>query len=310
MLPVLAKLGVQVPALRGEVNRALDELPRLTTGSTPPATQPSSELGSVLQAAEREARELSDQYVSTEHLLLALSKDQGPAGRALRAAGASHERLESALAEVRGPHRVTDQNPEEKYQALERYRTRPHRAGRAGQARPGDRPRRGDPARDPGALPADQEQPGADRRAGRRQDGDRRGPRPADRLGRRPRVAAGTARDRPRHRRAGRRGEVPGRVRGSPEGRPPRDLTGRRHRDPVPRRAPHDRRRGGGRRGRGRGQPAQADARPRRTAGVGATTLDEYRKHIEKDAALGASLPARDGRRAVGRPTRSRSCAG
>ena len=121
VLPVLAKLGLQVPALRGEVNRALDELPRLTAGSTPPATQPSSELGSVLQSAEREARELSDQYVSTEHLLLALSKDQGPAGRALRAAGAGHERLESALAEVRGPHRVTDQNPEDKYQALERY---------------------------------------------------------------------------------------------------------------------------------------------------------------------------------------------
>ena len=112
---------MQIPALRGEVNRDLDELPRLTASSTPPSTQPSSELGSMLQAAEREARELSDQYVSTEHLLLALSQDQGPAGRALRAAGASHESLQSALAEVRGPHRVTDQNPEDKYQALERY---------------------------------------------------------------------------------------------------------------------------------------------------------------------------------------------
>ena len=80
--------------------------------------------------------------------------------------------------------------------------------------------------------------------------------------------------------------EVPGRVRGPPEGRAERGLRGAGHGDPVHRRAPHDRRRRRGRRRRRRGQPAQADAGPRRTAGVGATTLDEYRKHIEKDAAL------------------------
>jgi ATP-dependent Clp protease ATP-binding subunit ClpB len=119
--PVLGKLGVQMPALRGELTRALDELPKLTAGSTPPATQPSSELTAVLSAAEREAQALSDQYVSTEHLLLALSGDEGRAGAALRSVGASRERVLEALAEVRGPHRVTDQSPEEKYQALERY---------------------------------------------------------------------------------------------------------------------------------------------------------------------------------------------
>ena len=89
----------------------------------------------------------------------------------------------------------------------------------SGQARPGDRPRRGDPPRDPGALAADEEQPGPDRRAGRRQDRDRRGARAADRRRRRARGAEGQARLGARHRRAARRHEVPRRVRGAAEGR-------------------------------------------------------------------------------------------
>ncbi len=121
VLPVLAKLGVELPALRAETARALDDLPRLSAGSSPPATVPSSELTAVIQAAEGEAQALSDQYVSTEHLLLALSADQSRAGAALRAVGASRERLLQALGEVRGSHRVTDQSPEEKYEALERF---------------------------------------------------------------------------------------------------------------------------------------------------------------------------------------------
>ncbi len=123
MLPVLAKLGVELPALRAETARALDELPRMSASTTPPATVPSSELTAVIQAAEGEAQALSDQYVSTEHLLLALSADQGRAGAALRSVGASRERLLQALAEVRGSHRVTDQSPEEKLEALERFGT-------------------------------------------------------------------------------------------------------------------------------------------------------------------------------------------
>ncbi len=120
VVPVLAKLGVALPALRAEAARALEDLPRLGTGSEE-GGQPASELVAVLRAAEAQARELSDEYVSTEHLLLALAADAGRAGQALRAVGASPERLLQALAEVRGPHRVTDQSPEEKYQALERY---------------------------------------------------------------------------------------------------------------------------------------------------------------------------------------------
>jgi ATP-dependent Clp protease ATP-binding subunit ClpB len=121
VLPMLAKLGTAIPALRAEATRALEDLPRLSEGSTADSGRPSAELLAVLRAAEKEAGELSDRYVSTEHLLLALAGEDGRAGQALRAVGASRERLLQALAEVRGPHRVTDQNPEDRYQALERF---------------------------------------------------------------------------------------------------------------------------------------------------------------------------------------------
>lgn len=125
VLPVLAKLGVAVPALRTELGGALDALPKLAGGtgdiaSTEPVG-PSSELVAVLQAAEAEARQMGDEYVSTEHLLLALAGARDAPGDQLRAQGASREALLSAIGEVRGPHKVTDQNPEDKYQALERY---------------------------------------------------------------------------------------------------------------------------------------------------------------------------------------------
>ena len=162
-----------------------------------------------------EAETLTDEYVSTEHLLLALLEVDSGASRILTEAGLTRDGVLAALAEVRGRQRVTDQNPEEKYQALERYGRDLTELAPAGQARPGDRPRRGDPPGDPGALPPHEEQPGPDRRARRRQDRDRRGPRAAHRRRRRPRVAQEQARDRARHRGDGRRLEVPRRVRGA-----------------------------------------------------------------------------------------------
>ncbi|HEY1457540.1 MAG TPA: ATP-dependent chaperone ClpB [Solirubrobacteraceae bacterium] len=121
VLPVLGKLGVAIGVLRKELEQALEGLPTLAKESSPESTQPSAELMAVLRAAEREAQDLSDQYVSTEHLVLALADEKGAAGQVLRSAGATREQLLQALAEVRGPHRVTDQSPEDKYQALERY---------------------------------------------------------------------------------------------------------------------------------------------------------------------------------------------
>ena len=118
VVPVLGKIGVAADALRADVRNALDELPKLATEAEP-TTAP--ELLAILRAAEREMRDLKDEFVSVEHLLLALAKDEDLAGRALKAHGATHERLLQALADVRGSHRVTDQSPEEKIQALERY---------------------------------------------------------------------------------------------------------------------------------------------------------------------------------------------
>ena len=158
---------------------------------------------------------LEDDYVSTEHLFLAL--DAGAARRDPRLDQEGARRPARHLAGSRG------QLPG----ALE-VRPRPDRGGRGGQARPGDRPRRGDPARDPGPLAPDEEQPGADRRARRGQDRDRRGARAADRRRRRARGAEGPARLGARHRRAARRLEVPRRVRGAAEGRPHRDQGERR----------------------------------------------------------------------------------
>jgi ATP-dependent Clp protease ATP-binding subunit ClpB len=124
VLPVLAKLGVEVEGLRTGVSRALGELPVASDASPADAlAQPGTELLAVLRAAETQAGKLSDQYVSTEHLLLALASDGARAADELRRVGATPERLLSALSEVRGAHRVTDQSPEEKLEALERFGT-------------------------------------------------------------------------------------------------------------------------------------------------------------------------------------------
>ncbi|MBX5443174.1 MAG: ATP-dependent chaperone ClpB [Solirubrobacteraceae bacterium] len=117
--PVLRKLGVSPDAVRREVQPALDALPTIASGGE--AAGPSSELVAVLRAAEHEMRELGDEYVSAEHLLLSLAGHNSRAGEALRALGATKAALTEALAQVRGAHRVTDQNPEDKYQALEKF---------------------------------------------------------------------------------------------------------------------------------------------------------------------------------------------
>jgi len=120
VIPILQKLGVAPGHLREQLNASLDALPALSgEGAEPPGA--SSELLQVLRAAEKEAGELGDEYVSTEHLLLALAASKSGAGDALRGAGVERDALVRAVADVRGPHRVTDQNPEDKYQALEKF---------------------------------------------------------------------------------------------------------------------------------------------------------------------------------------------
>ncbi|MBI1963978.1 MAG: ATP-dependent chaperone ClpB, partial [Candidatus Rokubacteria bacterium] len=117
--PVLAKLGARPEAIQRELTTALATLPAVRGGSGPYLGERTRQ---ALERAQGEAERLKDEYVSTEHLLLALAQDRdGAAGRALAANGVTAEGLYKALVEVRGTQRVTDPNPEEKYQALQRY---------------------------------------------------------------------------------------------------------------------------------------------------------------------------------------------
>ena len=117
--PVLQKVGVNVQSLRDDVSRALERLPKQTGGTTANASR---ELSAVLDQAEQEARSLEDEYVSTEHVLLALAaKNATTTSGLLAARGATRDALATALEAVRGPHRVTDQDPEQQYRALERF---------------------------------------------------------------------------------------------------------------------------------------------------------------------------------------------
>src|SRR5438128_1335762 len=117
--PVLAKLGARPDAIQQALRAELAKLPAVRGGS-------GQYLGErtrlALERAQAEAQRLKDEYVSTEHLLIALAQDRdGAAGRVLAQNGVTAEAVYKALAEVRGTQRVTDPNPEEKYQALQRY---------------------------------------------------------------------------------------------------------------------------------------------------------------------------------------------
>src|SRR5688572_29130979 len=118
--PLLQKSGVNVARLLDEVEREIGRFPRQDGSGAEPTF--SRELHRVFDRAEGDARKMGDAYASTEHLLLALAEEKGTAARNLLSAqGVSSEDLRQALQAVRGSHRVTDQSPEEKYQALERY---------------------------------------------------------------------------------------------------------------------------------------------------------------------------------------------
>jgi ATP-dependent Clp protease ATP-binding subunit ClpB len=117
--PLLHQIGVAPKTLRDGVDEALERVPKVYVYGGQVALGAAA--ARVLEAAAKEAESLTDEYVSTEHLLLALLESAGSAARVLREAGVTRDAILSALAEVRGRQRVTDPNPEEKYQALERY---------------------------------------------------------------------------------------------------------------------------------------------------------------------------------------------
>ncbi|MDP9068746.1 MAG: ATP-dependent chaperone ClpB [Actinomycetota bacterium] len=118
VFPILQKLGVAPRTLKTRLDAVLDRVPKVY-GQV--EIYLSQGLRSLLEAAFREAEGLGDAYVSTEHLLLALIEQGDESAQVLREAGVDKPKLLAALKEVRGSHRVTDQTPEEKYQALERF---------------------------------------------------------------------------------------------------------------------------------------------------------------------------------------------
>jgi ATP-dependent Clp protease ATP-binding subunit ClpB len=123
ILPVLEKIGVAVERLEAELHSIEEKLPRVS-GAQSGSSQPglSNRLNKAVEQAFREAVNFKDEYISTEHLLLGLAREKGdPAVDLLLAEGATHEAILKALTAVRGSQRVTDQNPENKFQALEKY---------------------------------------------------------------------------------------------------------------------------------------------------------------------------------------------
>ncbi|MGH7531055.1 MAG: ATP-dependent chaperone ClpB [Gemmatimonadales bacterium] len=119
VVPLLQKAGLNVTQLQAETEREIERFPKQTGGAE--ATL-SRELSRVLDRADQDAQKLGDAYVSTEHLLLALVEEKGTSARQLLTAqGVNREDLLAALESIRGAHRVTDQEPESKYQALQRF---------------------------------------------------------------------------------------------------------------------------------------------------------------------------------------------
>ncbi len=116
--PVLQRIGVNRGQLHQIVEAELGHFPKVTGGAPP---QGSGDLQRVLEAALQEADSMKDEFVSTEHLLLALAKVDSKAKSILNLNAVTENDLLKALQEVRGSARVTDQNPEDKFQALERY---------------------------------------------------------------------------------------------------------------------------------------------------------------------------------------------
>ena len=118
VLPLLEKIGIPAERISKTVDSELDRLPKQSSQAgmgMDPA------LNAVLNRADAESRELKDDYISVEHMLLALAREPSDAKQILETLGADRNAIMAAMKDVRGNQRVTDQNPEDKYQALERY---------------------------------------------------------------------------------------------------------------------------------------------------------------------------------------------
>jgi ATP-dependent Clp protease ATP-binding subunit ClpB len=131
--PVLAKLGADIGGIVSELKEAVARVPKVHGAGQ---MYISDGLRLVFDQAWKEIDRFRDEYVSTEHLLLAIAGDKGVAGQILRSKGATVESILKALADIRGSQRVTDPNPEGKYQALEKFSRDLTEAARQGKLDP------------------------------------------------------------------------------------------------------------------------------------------------------------------------------
>ncbi len=118
--PIMRKLGVDPALLEERMEGQLNKFPRIS-GSGLGQVYISSRLKQVLSVARQEAEQIRDEYVSVEHLLIALAHTDGPVGEFLQGFGISKDTILKVLVDIRGTQRVTDQNPEDKYEALNRF---------------------------------------------------------------------------------------------------------------------------------------------------------------------------------------------
>ena len=117
---ILEKLGARVDRIEQELVQSLEKMPKVA-GVTSDQVFITPRFNYVLEQAQSEAERMQDQYVSAEHILLAMVADKGEAGAILKSQGASRDSILAALREIRGSQKITDPNPEQKYQALKQY---------------------------------------------------------------------------------------------------------------------------------------------------------------------------------------------
>src|ERR1700756_3049401 len=119
---ILLRAGISLEPLHQRLVQEIEKLPKVTgQGVRPDQVYFTPRLSQLLTRAEDQAKRLKDDYVSIEHLLLATADDSGPAGKLLKDFGLTRDRLMNSLVEVRGNQRVTSQNPETTYEALQKY---------------------------------------------------------------------------------------------------------------------------------------------------------------------------------------------
>nr|HQU82214.1 Clp protease N-terminal domain-containing protein [Pyrinomonadaceae bacterium] len=116
--PILGKVGANAQSILTDVQAVIAKFPQVSGGQQ----YFSSRINTIFQEAQKEAEKMNDEYISTEHLLLAIAAEKGgDAGRILRSNGVTREDAEKVIVDMRGGARITDQNAEENFQALEKY---------------------------------------------------------------------------------------------------------------------------------------------------------------------------------------------